>query len=273
MNHFTFHRIDDVYSKGSSGDGVRRLQQALSCIGFDIEVDGIYGSRTKEIVMNIQKKFPELSPDGIFSPTTRLYIDWLLNIDYHVVKEPDNILVLVNKLNTLPHNYTPRDLVVPEVPFDFEGFQPKRQMRHEAACALEQLFMKSAEEEVNFIAASGYRSYERQAEIFSEKFRNSPINAVKFSARPGESEHQTGLAVDLTCAAAGYELVQEFSDTPEGRWLTENAQDFGFIVRYPKGKESITGYQYEPWHIRYVGVPAAREIWAKRLTLEEYLKA
>ncbi len=95
--------------------------------------------------------------------------------------------------------------------------------------------------------------------------------ANKTVAYPGQSEHQTGLAMDVSSHKMGFKLHQSFGETIEGIWLANNAPKFGFIIRYPKGKEHITGYKYEPWHLRYVGVQVAEEIAQKGITLEEYL--
>lgn len=113
---------------------------------------------------------------------------------------------------------------------------------------------------------SGYRSYDYQAQLYQSYVnRDGQAKADTYSARPGYSEHQTGLAFDVGQLDYGY------GDTPEGKWLYEHAHEYGFIIRYQKGKEQITGYTYEPWHIRYVGVKAASEIYQKGITLEEYL--
>ena len=88
---------------------------------------------------------------------------------------------------------------------------------------------------------------------------------------PGKSEHHTGLAVDVTSASAGWSLTDDFANTKEGKWIKSNAHKYGFIIRYGKNKTSITGYMYEPWHLRYVGTKAASEIRDKGITLEEYL--
>ena len=90
--------------------------------------------------------------------------------------------------------------------------------------------------------------------------------------KPGQSEHQSGLAADVSSPSVNYALTESFGKTDEGIWLAQNAHKFGFIIRFPDGKESITGYLYEPWHIRYVGESVATEIYAKDLTLEEYLE-
>jgi D-alanyl-D-alanine carboxypeptidase len=101
---------------------------------------------------------------------------------------------------------------------------------------------------------------------------NGQEAADKFSAKPGQSEHQTGLAIDITCEAMNYQLDYSFGVTDEGAWVKENAHRFGFIIRYPEGKEDITGYMYEPWHLRYVGVDLAEEVYNSGLTLEEYFE-
>lgn len=115
---------------------------------------------------------------------------------------------------------------------------------------------------------SGYRSYSKQSTLYNN-YANKDGKALAdtYSARPGHSEHQTGLAADITS------LDQSFINTPEGKWLNNNCYKYGFIIRYPQGKENITGYMYEPWHIRYVGVDIATILYngGNWISLEEYL--
>jgi zinc D-Ala-D-Ala carboxypeptidase len=191
-----------------------------------------------------------------------------------VIMNPENILALVNREHNLPANYKPNDLVVPKVPFTFtEPNIDKRFMRAEAARALESMFAAADRAGVKLVAASGFRSYERQRSLFDQEVkkagRDKAIHAV---AMPGQSEHQTGLAMDITSPSVKNEITTEFGETIEGKWVAQHAHEFGFIIRYPKGKEQITGYQYEPWHIRYVGKKAARVMFEKGLTLEEYFQ-
>lgn len=189
-----------------------------------------------------------------------------------IVKNTDNILVLVNKNRNLPSDYVPEDLVVPNVRFPFEEFHEKKQMRREAAEALEELFSAAEEEGIYLFAISGYRSYARQKYLFDVRAERDGFEAAnKLMAYPGQSEHQTGLAMDVSCQSLGFDLNENFGQTVEGLWLKENAHKFGFIIRYQKDKVDITGYSYEPWHIRYVGKDAAKEIYEKNITLEEYL--
>ncbi|MYL32394.1 D-alanyl-D-alanine carboxypeptidase family protein [Pontibacillus yanchengensis] len=188
-----------------------------------------------------------------------------------VVDDHTSVEAVINKQRQLPSGYKPSDLTVPEVPFYFEQFLPKKQMREEAASHLENLFSAASKQGLDLVAASGYRSYERQKQIYQSNVEAyGEERANQFSAQPGHSEHQTGLAMDVTVAQVSFKLVQEFGNTDEGDWLANHAHNYGFIIRYPKGKEDITGYNYEPWHLRYVGKEAATEIYNHKQTLEEY---
>ncbi|EGG35156.1 MULTISPECIES: M15 family metallopeptidase [Paenibacillus] len=190
----------------------------------------------------------------------------------NTVTNLSSTVVLVNKQRNLPSNYVPQDLVVPQIPFSFSGPSPKKQMKKIAASALEKLFAAAKRDGIDLKAVSGYRSYATQKAIFE---RNASIKgeavANKTSARPGQSEHQTGLSMDISSASVGYALEQSFGNTKEGKWLKANAPKYGFIIRYGKGQEKLTGYSYEPWHVRYVGVYIAGEITRQQLTLEQYL--
>lgn len=183
-----------------------------------------------------------------------------------------NNLMLVNKTHNLPTGYVPKSLVAPKVP---SVNKAKTMMTPEAAKALEALFAKAKRDNIKLTAISGYRSYQRQSAIFTSNIKKygSASAANQFSARPGQSEHQTGLAMDVSSPSVGFALTQAYAETREGKWLKENAPRYGFILRYPKGGESITGYQFEPWHIRYVGKDAALEMAKRNITLEEYLGA
>ena len=190
----------------------------------------------------------------------------------NVVSNADDLLVLVNKQNTLPENYEPSDLVAPNIPFSFDEDIPKRYVRKVAAEALEQLFAVAEEEQIELLAASGYRSYTRQEAIFASNVaKKGEEEARRVSAEAGQSEHQTGLAMDVTSRYVGYDLIEEFGETKEGIWLKDHAHKYGFIIRYPKGMEELTGYIYEPWHIRYVGKDVATVIYENGYTFEQYL--
>lgn len=188
-----------------------------------------------------------------------------------MVLNPNSIAVIVNKERYLADDYIPSDLVEVNVPFSFEGQNERRFLRQEAAEALERLFEQADEDHMDLVAVSGYRSYATQHSLFHHYVSiHGEEETLTFSAYPGTSEHQTGLTMDVSTPSIGNALKQSFADTKEGQWVKDNAAEFGFIIRYPQHKEHITGYTFEPWHLRYVGIPLAQIVVKQDLTLEEY---
>ncbi|WP_017470701.1 M15 family metallopeptidase [Amphibacillus jilinensis] len=191
--------------------------------------------------------------------------------ELYVVDNPDSIEVYVNKQRRLPEGYEPNDLVEPDVEHLAKQGNNRRLLRQEAAEALELLFEEADEQGIDLVAVSGYRSYERQKTIYQSNVANKgQEEADRFSAQAGTSEHQTGLAMDVSAASVSFLLDQAFDQTDEGSWLAEHAHQFGFIIRYPEGKTDITGYEFEPWHLRYLGEELATYLYEEDLTLEEY---
>ncbi|MBT2695084.1 M15 family metallopeptidase [Bacillus sp. ISL-55] len=192
----------------------------------------------------------------------------------NVIQNPQNTMSLVNKIFGLPDNYIPADLVRPNVPFSFgDAKLEKSLMRAEAAEALEKMFVGARNDGIELAAVSGYRSYGRQETLFNAEVNKvGEEKALQAVARPGSSEHQTGLTMDISSKTNNFNLNEQFGSTKEGVWLAHNAHKYGFILRYPRGKEGITGYMYEPWHFRYVGIKAATEIYENEWTLEEYFE-
>ena len=191
--------------------------------------------------------------------------------EIHVVAKPASIPVLVNKQNKLPESYTPGDLVTTTVPFISTATSEKRKMRKEAADALAEMFAAAKQQGITLLGVSAYRSHATQTSLFNYYVNADGYNKARtYSALPGTSEHETGLAIDVTGGNGKCAADDCFGGTPEAEWLQDHAAEFGFIVRYPKGKEAITGYKYEPWHIRYVGKEVAAEIMDAGITLEEY---
>lgn len=188
-----------------------------------------------------------------------------------VVTNSEAMTVIVNKQRSLPEGYEPDDLVEPNVPFSFDGPHEKRHMRKEAAEALEKLFAGAKADDIELRAVSGYRSYQRQVSIYNNNVKTKGKEYTdRVSSVPGHSEHQTGLAIDVSSPSVGNAIEEVFGTSKEGQWLAEHAAEYGFIIRYPKGEEGITGYVYEPWHIRYVGTDLAPDVVKSGLTLEEY---
>ncbi|WP_342601137.1 M15 family metallopeptidase [Psychrobacillus sp. FSL H8-0483] len=187
------------------------------------------------------------------------------------VADPESITVLVNKQYAFPEGYEPKELVYPNVPFIFNEKIEKRMMREEAAKYLEKMFHAANKQNIHLAGVSGYRSSQTQTVLFNNYVEKDGIEKAKtYSAVPGTSEHQSGLAIDVSGSDGSCAVDDCFANTEEAAWLEDNAHKYGYIIRFPKDKENITGYQYEPWHIRYVGVNLATELFNKGLTLEEY---
>ena len=188
-------------------------------------------------------------------------------------QDPTDTLILVNKNNKAPA--VPVTLVKPDVQPTREAVSENIYMRAEAAAALEDLFEAAAQDGITLYATSGYRSYSTQKAIFERKLERMDEKQANASvAKPGYSEHQTGLAMDIEGETTkGTGLTEVFGESPEGIWTAEHCAEYGFIIRYPKEKTNITGYIYEPWHLRYVGKEAAAEITELGVTFEEYILA
>ncbi len=188
-----------------------------------------------------------------------------------VVTDPAAYDAFVNKQRRLPAGYIPPDLVRVDVPTILKA-EEVNHLRRAASEALSAMFAAAeAEEGFELLARSGYRSYRTQVMLYDANVRvYGEKEASRISARPGTSEHQSGLAMDISSPVVNYQLVQEFGETAEGIWVEKNAHRFGFIIRYPRDKEHITGYSYEPWHLRWVGPELAAEIYSKDFCLEEY---
>ncbi len=188
--------------------------------------------------------------------------------DFKVIADGDYLLALVTKETTLKPGYQPADLK-PVPSYMNPSYQMR--LRAEALEHLEKLWTAAKEDGVTLSIRSAYRSYETQKQLFRDyASRHGEEEANRFSARPGQSEHQLGTAVDFGGTDADF--TARFGQTEQGRWLAENAHKYGFVKSYPQGKEEVTGYIYEPWHFRYIGVEQARQWKQSGLTLKEYLK-
>lgn len=186
----------------------------------------------------------------------------------HSLDDPGSVWVVVNKRRALrPEGYVPPDLMYPDVPN-----LNNEPMREEVAEAVVTMFEAAGTDGLTLTVQSAYRSYQDQVDAHARYVSQlGRAGADLTSSRPGHSEHQTGLAVDVSGDPAKCSLVPCFGDTVYGKWLAVNSWKCGFIVRYPKGKTAITGYEYEPYHMRYVGRTLAREMHDTGIeTLEEF---
>lgn len=174
--------------------------------------------------------------------------------------EPSSIWVVINKQRPLPATFVPALT-------DVRGAS----LQPETAQAVERLIRAASDSQVSLRIISAYRSYDSQKSVYSSYVqKDGQAAADTYSARPGHSEHQTGLAVDLGNGSGHCDLETCFATTAGGVWLAANAHTYGFTIRYPEDKTNVTGYQYEPWHIRYVGVDLANELRAKNQVMEEF---
>ena len=271
-----------IFKKGSSGDEVKELQTALNKLGYyNGELDGQFGNGTEEAVLLFQEQ-NALTIDGIASYNTLnlLYSENAKRVTPTPTPNPDDYLVLVNDNYPLASKQKPSNLVllrntVPSKLAYIVGSQIEG--NKVAVEALIDMFKAAKEDGITgYQISSGYRSYEYQEKLFNNKVRDyiddgfSKSNAVSATrvtvADPGTSEHHTGLSFDVTVANTS------FNGTPQQKWLAANCHKFGYIVRYTKEKEKITGIIAEPWHFRYVGLPHSTIMTEQNLCLEEYLE-
>lgn len=222
-----------------------------------------YKKEYQKRYLEYQKENPNLSVENIVT-----YVNIGIDKPYYTnTKKAENLntnLILVNKYNYLTEDYIPENLEPIDIAYARSGMQLVR----EAKEAFETLSEDAKKEGKNIIAMSSYRSYDYQVNLYNNYVATDGKEAADtYSARAGYSEHQTGLAVDVYNKVLPY---TSFEETEEFNWMQENAYKYGFILRFPKDKVNITGYQYESWHYRYVGKEAAKYIHNHDLTLEEY---
>ncbi|WP_321284797.1 M15 family metallopeptidase [Exiguobacterium profundum] len=181
-------------------------------------------------------------------------------------------LILVNKKIALPADYQPSDLVEANIDFVDSTVGERRMLRKEAAQAIEGLMKGAKAAGIDLKGTSAFRSYAYQVNLFNAYVeRDGKEQAMKYSAPPGHSEHQTGLAIDVSSASVNYQLTQSLGETVEGKWLADHAHEYGFIIRYQKAFEEETGYMYEPWHLRYIGIEHAKQVHALNQPYDRYI--
>ncbi len=191
--------------------------------------------------------------------------------------QPESIWIIVSKTHPISTDYIPANLKIPDVETRTDKSDAERSARSDIENSIKDMFAAASELGYSLMIGSGYRSAALQATYFNSLARSVGEEVANQTiARPGQSEHQTGLAIDLTTVSRYCYLSECFASTPEGIWLAANSYKYGFILRYPEEKVSVTGYSYEPWHFRYVGVELATSLYQSELTLDEawpYLEA
>ena len=191
-----------------------------------------------------------------------------MNLDYefytniNTLHDYLDVTTLVNKYNKLPDNYEIDDLVTLDKEYSKRG----EKIREVAYNDLKNMFDKAREDGLKLNVVSGFRTNNKQNTLFTNSVKNNGVeHALLYSAKSGHSEHQLGLAIDINS------VNESFKETEEYKWLINNSYKYGFIERYKKGKENTTGFAYEPWHYRYVGIDAATKIYTENITYEEYI--
>ena len=219
-------------------------------------IESNYIEKYYERYIAYKKKHSNYTDDKVIT-----YVNIGLDNDFYTnmidTDMSDGYLIICNKYHKLKNNYVP-DLV------SLTGYGGG-QMERVAAKHFKEMCTAAKKEGIKIYNVSGYRSYNTQKSLYSSYVnRDGKKKADTYSARAGTSEHQTGLATDVNMVSTSFENTLAF------KWLSKNAYKYGFILRYPKGKEFITGYMYEPWHYRYVGKDVAKVIYEKNITYEEY---
>ena len=213
--------------------------------------------------INYHVKMPAYSMEDVIF-RVNLGLDFPFYENATTIGQPYELLVLVNKYHQLPAGFKQYNLV--NMSREYTANDGKQYLL--AGVAYEKYAQMSDAAKADGLSMkviSAYRTEDYQRNLYNNKVRTTgKINADNYSARPGHSEHQTGLAVDISSTKGTFEYTAEF------KWLQKHAHEYGFILRYPKGKEWITGYSYEPWHYRYVGTDVATIIFEEGITYEEY---
>lgn len=200
--------------------------------------------------------------------TVNLHLNYDFYEDTKATDLSKNTLILVNKYNSLSEDYIPDDLVVITTKYSW-GTNGSQKIRNDAFNQFVKMHEDAEASDIYLMVGLSFRTYEKQSQVYkSYKNLYGEAAADKIAARAGFSEHQTGLALDIFSLKDS--LQDTFKDSDTYAWLKENSYKYGFILRYPEGKEKITGFTFEPWHYRYVGVEDAKKIHDLDITFEEY---
>ena len=265
-----------LLQKNYNADEVKVIQNKLNDEGINKLLDGDYIPKLVDFLQ--EKYFIYNNLDRYLSyyqknPTKDLSeIVTLINVNrdsnYYENTTPTDTskdtLMLVNKYNYLSQDYTPENLVNVSSSYAYDG----NIARQDVLDAFKEMYNDALKDDITLILNSSYRSYSEQDETWlTRKKAYGTEKADQYAARAGYSEHQTGLALDINQFNT---TEKDFENTPAFTWLSNNAYKYGFILRYPEGKENITGYSYESWHYRYVGKDVAKKITDEGITFDEY---
>ena len=229
---------------------------------IDLMNEKYYISKNLEKYINYKKEQSDKSIDKIIS-----LVNVNRNKEFYTDTRKSNIelkeLMLVNKYNYLDKSFTPENIINAPLTYAYSNVKTTEQTLE----YYKKMYSAAKSDGISLILSSGYRSYDEQQETYDEYAKIKKNNIDTYAARPGHSEHQTGLAFDILTMGV---KTTDFDKTDEFKWLQDNSYKYGFILRYPKGKEDITGFDYESWHFRYVGQKAAKTIHDENITFDEY---
>lgn len=232
-------------------------------------LEGVTPTASTDTIAPTQTLEPGATPATAVSTATEPIATSTPGEDGSILLACGDPLAPLDKLHRLEATCVPADLV--DIPAELLQ-QPGLTLRLEATLALSEMLNAAAAEGHTIRVRSAYRSYDGQQAAFDYNVALFGLEEAKrVSALPGHSEHQLGTTVDLTSAAVAWDLDKAFGATPEGQWVAAHGWEYGFIISYPEGAEAITGYSYEPWHVRFLGVAVAADVVASGLTLHEYL--
>lgn len=211
--------------------------------------------------VNYYNKNKNMSYDNVIL-NVNMNLDYEFYTNINTLHDYLDVTALVNKYNKLPDNYEIDDLVTLDEEYSTRG----EKIREIAYKDLKVMFDKAREDGINLNVISGYRTREKQNTLFNNSVKKNGIeHALMYSAKMGHSEHQLGLAIDINTTQ------ESFKNTNEYKWLKNNSYKYGFIERYKENKENITGFAYEPWHYRYIGIDNATKVFTENITYEEYV--
>lgn len=271
-----FYNINKLISLGYNSNDINNIYNNLDNKDIDILLNNNYLKDIRNILElsyfkkdNLERYVKYSKEDNNSYEDLVTYVNIGLDNDYYtnIVKEEktEDILIIVNKYHSLDSKYVPNDLETINSKYN-RGTNNK--MRAVAKTAFEAMCEAALKDKITIYSGSAYRSYNYQANLYNRYVnKDGKRIADTYAARAGHSEHQTGLATDVMNASL--EFISEGDN--EYTWLVNNSYKYGFILRYPKDKEDITGFMYEEWHFRYVGNEVAKILHDSKLTFDEYM--
>ena len=268
--------INSLLTLGYSYTEINNIYNKLSTDSINIIINNTYIKDLNTIINlsyfkedNLDRYLKYLNTSTKDLETSITYVNIGLDTDYYTnvinIDNQDDLAVLVNKYHKLSNDYVPSDLE--KINSKYQWLGRSNELRKDAREAFEKMCEAATKDNIYIYAGSGYRSYQTQLYLYNTYVKRDGFKAAEtYSARASYSEHQTGLAMDIA-NKSGFISKND----KEYTWLVKNSYKYGFILRYPEGKENITGYMYEEWHYRYLGTTLAKEVYDSGLTYDEYL--